>query len=127
MSNKVKVPGGAFYVGDGLTVDPITRTVSAGGGGGASGVNIIRVVENGLYLNNEFISGDVNALASETEIFNVGSNLSKFTTNILMNCCVQINNEFAKVINCENAGSEIYMKIIDSTGKFYDYNLYYAN
>ena len=33
MSNKVKVPGGAFYAGDGLTVDPITRTVSAGGGG----------------------------------------------------------------------------------------------
>ena len=33
MSNKVKVPGGAFYAGDGLTVDPMTRTVSAGGGG----------------------------------------------------------------------------------------------
>ena len=32
MANKVKVPGGAFYLGDGLTVDPITRTVSAGGG-----------------------------------------------------------------------------------------------
>ena len=32
MANKVKVPGGAFYAGDGLTVDPITRTVSAGGG-----------------------------------------------------------------------------------------------
>lgn len=32
MTNKVKVPGGAFYVGDGLTVDPVTRTVSAGGG-----------------------------------------------------------------------------------------------
>ena len=33
MSNKVKVPGGAFYLGDGLTVDPINRTVSAGGSG----------------------------------------------------------------------------------------------
>ena len=33
MGNKVKVPGGAFYAGDGLTVDPVTRTVSAGGGG----------------------------------------------------------------------------------------------
>ncbi len=32
MSNKVKVPGGAFYLGDGLTVDPINRTVSVGGG-----------------------------------------------------------------------------------------------
>ena len=32
MSNKVKVPGGAFYAGDGLTVDPINRTVSVGGG-----------------------------------------------------------------------------------------------
>lgn len=32
MSNKVKVPGGAFYAGDGLNVDPVTRTVSAGGG-----------------------------------------------------------------------------------------------
>ena len=36
MSNKVKVPGGAFYLGDGLTVDPVTRTVSGGGGGGGS-------------------------------------------------------------------------------------------
>lgn len=32
MSDKVKVPGGAFYAGDGLEVDPITRTVSASGG-----------------------------------------------------------------------------------------------
>lgn len=29
---KVKVPGGAFYAGDGLTVDPVTRVVSASGG-----------------------------------------------------------------------------------------------
>lgn len=36
MENKVKVPGGAFYAGDGLTVDPVTRTVSAGGGGGGA-------------------------------------------------------------------------------------------
>ena len=36
MSNKVKVPGGAFYLGDGLTVDPVTRTVSGGGSGGSS-------------------------------------------------------------------------------------------
>lgn len=36
MSNKVKVPGGAFYVGDGLTVDQATRTVSAGGGSSVS-------------------------------------------------------------------------------------------
>lgn len=33
MANKVKVPGGAFYLGDGLTVDPVNRTVSAGGSG----------------------------------------------------------------------------------------------
>lgn len=43
-SNKVKVPGGAFYAGDGLTVDPITRTVSAGGGGGGdSGVTTLHI------------------------------------------------------------------------------------
>lgn len=36
MSNKVKVPGGAFYAGDGLTVDRTTRTVSAGGGSSVS-------------------------------------------------------------------------------------------
>ena len=124
MSNKVKIPCGGFYLGDGLTMDGNTLKSS---GGGASGVNIIRVVENGLYLNNEFISGDVNILASETNIFNVGSNLSKFTTNILMNCWVQINNEFEKVINLENSGSEICMKIINSTGGFYDYYLYYAD
>ena len=39
MENKVKVPGGAFYAGDGLTVDPVTRTVSAGGGGTVTSVN----------------------------------------------------------------------------------------
>lgn len=36
MAEKVKVPGGAFYAGDGLTVDPVTRTVSAGGGSSVS-------------------------------------------------------------------------------------------
>ena len=36
MDNKVKVPGGAFYAGDGLTVDQATRTVSAGGGSSVS-------------------------------------------------------------------------------------------
>ena len=36
MNNKVKVPGGAFYAGDGLTVDQTTRTVSAGGGSSVS-------------------------------------------------------------------------------------------
>lgn len=36
MSNKVKVPGGAFYAGDGLTVDQTTRTVSAGSGSSVS-------------------------------------------------------------------------------------------
>lgn len=36
MPNKVKVPGGAFYAGNGLTVDQATRTVSAGGGSSVS-------------------------------------------------------------------------------------------
>ena len=43
MSNKVKVPGGAFYAGDGLTVDPVTRTVSASGGGEDSGVTTLHI------------------------------------------------------------------------------------
>ena len=45
MSNKVKVPGGAFYLGDGLTVDPMTRTVSAGGGGGVSPEEVTAIVK----------------------------------------------------------------------------------
>ena len=45
MSNKVKVPGGAFYAGDGLTVDPVTRTVSAGGGGGVSPEEVAAIVK----------------------------------------------------------------------------------
>lgn len=36
MPNKVKAPGGAFYAGDGLTVNQATRTVSAGGGSSVS-------------------------------------------------------------------------------------------
>ncbi len=48
MSNKVKVPGGAFYAGDGLTVDPVTRTVSAGGGdGGSTGGGLFKVTITG--------------------------------------------------------------------------------
>lgn len=43
VSGKIKVPGGAFYAGDGLTVDPITRTVSADGGGGDSGVTTLHI------------------------------------------------------------------------------------
>ena len=43
MDNKVKVPGGAFYAGDGLTVDPVTRTVSASGGGGDGGVTTLHI------------------------------------------------------------------------------------
>ena len=50
MSNKVKVPGGAFYVGDGLTVDPMTRTVSAGGGGGGFEYDfIIKTTDGASY------------------------------------------------------------------------------
>lgn len=45
MSNKVKVPGGAFYLGDGLTVDPVTRTVSAGDGGGVSPEEVAAIVK----------------------------------------------------------------------------------
>ena len=45
MTNKVKVPGGAFYAGDGLTVDPMTRTVSAGGGGGVSPEEVTAIVK----------------------------------------------------------------------------------
>ena len=45
MSNKVKVPGGAFYAGDGLTVDQTTRTVSAGGGGGVSPEEVATIVK----------------------------------------------------------------------------------
>lgn len=40
MANKVKVPGGAFYLGDGLTVDPVTRTVSGSGGGGGGATTL---------------------------------------------------------------------------------------
>ena len=43
VSGKIKVPGGAFYAGDGLTVDPITRTVSADGGGVDSGVTTLHI------------------------------------------------------------------------------------
>lgn len=43
VSSKTKVPGGAFYAGDGLTVDPSTRTVSASGWGGDSGVTTLHI------------------------------------------------------------------------------------
>lgn len=50
VSNKIKVPGGAFYAGDGLTVDPVTRTVSADGGGGDSGVTTLHIYISAINM-----------------------------------------------------------------------------
>ena len=65
MSNKVKVPGGAFYAGDGLTVDPITRTVSAGGGGGGE-VTTLHI--NVTALNKETLEPTFTADKTPTEM-----------------------------------------------------------
>ena len=66
MSNKVKVPGGAFYAGDGLTVDQTTRTVSAGGGSSVSTPDWNQNDETASdYIKNRpFYTGD----PAETEI-----------------------------------------------------------
>lgn len=60
MSNKVKVPGGAFYAGDGLTVDQTTRTVSAGGGSSVSTPdwNQNDATASGYIKNRPFYTGD---------------------------------------------------------------------
>ena len=66
MSNKVKVPGGAFYAGDGLTVDQTTRTVSAGGGSSVSTPdwNQNDATASDYIKNRPFYTGD----SVETEI-----------------------------------------------------------
>lgn len=58
ISNKIKVPGGAFYAGDGLTVDPVTRTVSASGGGGDSGVTTLHIYISAIDKNNPTFTAD---------------------------------------------------------------------
>lgn len=58
MSNKVKVPGGAFYAGDGLTVDPINRTVSAGGSGSQADWNQNDSTALDYVKNRPFYTGD---------------------------------------------------------------------
>ena len=69
MSNKVKVPGGAFYAGDGLTVDQTTRTVSAGGGSSVSTPdwNQNDATASDYIKNRPFYTGDT----EETEIIPV--------------------------------------------------------
>ena len=68
MSNKVKVPGGAFYAGDGLTVDPVTRTVSAGGGSvpEAGGVTTLHI--NVTAVNKETLEPTFTADKTPTEM-----------------------------------------------------------
>mgnify|MGYP004460071931 CR=1 FL=1 len=58
ISNKIKVPGGAFYAGDGLTVDPVTRTVSADGGGGDSNVTTLHIYISAIDQNNPTFTAD---------------------------------------------------------------------
>ena len=76
MSNKVKVPGGAFYVGDGLTVDPVTRTVSAGGGGGsvpaAGGVTTLHI--NVTAVNQETMKATFTADKTPVEMLQASAN-----------------------------------------------------
>ncbi len=68
MSNKVKVPGGAFYAGDGLTVDPVSRTVSAGGGGGGSTVELdTTLTQSGKAADAEVVGNRLSALSEEID------------------------------------------------------------
>ena len=66
MENKVKVPGGAFYAGDGLTVDPVTRTVSAGGGGTVTSVNGATGAVKSTFYVTITIAEDENISADKT-------------------------------------------------------------
>lgn len=84
MENKVKVPGGAFYAGDGLTVDPVTRTVSAGGGGTVTESDIENALGYKPIGANDVPVKSVNGQTGETKTnwyFNVtGSVASPATT-----------------------------------------------
>ena len=95
MSNKVKVPGGAFYAGDGLTVDPVTRTVSAGGGGASS--------------SDVFI---IHATLDET---NTNAQLDKTTEQIYeayqsgKYCLVSLRAQFIPVVSVETNGARAFI------------------
>lgn len=97
MDNKVKVPGGAFYVGDGLTVDPVTRTVSAGGGG------------SGASSSDVFI---IHATPDETD---TNVQLDKTTEQIYeayqsgKYCLFYYNGKFVPVVSVETDGARAFM------------------
>ena len=98
MSNKVKVPGGAFYAGDGLTVDPITRTVSAGGGGGGGAS-----------------SADVFIIHATLDETHTNAQLDKTTEQIYeayqsgKYCLVSFNGKFIPVVSVETNGAQTYI------------------
>lgn len=81
--SKVKVPGGAFYAGEGLEVDPITRTVSAGGGGAQPDWNQSDETASDYIKNRPggYVSWTVNSTTTETKMFNPTSDAGKFKTD----------------------------------------------
>lgn len=81
--SKVKVPGGAFYAGEGLNVDPITRTVSAGGGGTQPDWNQSDESASDYIKNRPggYASYTVSSTATETKTFKPTSDSGKFKSD----------------------------------------------
>lgn len=99
------------------------------------GVNIIRAVENGIYLNDEFIGCTVDKVVEETneyiEFYDVGVNLKKFTKDVLLNSYVYVavsgkDNFYGMVRNFTITENEAVGFVTDNiqNGKNV-YNLYY--
>lgn len=84
MSNKVKVPGGAFYAGDGLTVDPITRTVSVGGGDVTTLVSVkLQAFGGELYKVSDSVpTGDHSVGASCILVHGLGGEKNNSTVDV---------------------------------------------
>ena len=84
MDNKVKIPCGGFYLGDGLTVDPVTKTVSIGGGDVTTLVSVkLQVFGGELYKVSDSVpTGDHSVGASCIFVRGLGGEKHKAVVDV---------------------------------------------
>lgn len=120
-----QVKDGCWTFGDG---DTFCYPYSGVTGGRA---NIIRIDENGVYLNDTLINCDIGQSSTGYELYNLGDNLSKLTSDFLINAWVMSNVsggvEHSKILNISIKENEVGLKTITSAGTSFSYIFYYAD